>query len=74
MPVTAEAFFDHLDSFFDYRRTVYEASEQTIRSNRIDLNLFKDFIDRRRDDVIDGPAVMDFQYYLKRERKNVSAT
>jgi len=70
MPVAAEDFFDHLDSFFDYRRTVYEASEQTIRSNRIDLNLFKDFIDRRHGDMIDGPAIIDFQYYLKRERQN----
>lgn len=70
MPVTAEIFFDHLDTFFDYRRTVYEVSEQTIKSNRIDLKLFKDFIDRRKDDTIDGPAIIDFQYYLKEERGN----
>ena len=68
MPVTAETFSNHLDSFFDYRRTVYEASEQTIASNRIDLNLFKDFVESRRVDTIDGPAIINFQYYLKRER------
>jgi site-specific recombinase XerD len=70
MPVTANTFFGHLDTFFDYRRTVYEVSEQTIKSNRIDLKLFRDFIDRRRDDTIDGPAIIDFQYYLKKERGN----
>ena len=74
MPVTAEAFFDHLDSFFDYRRTVYEASEQTIESNRIDLNLFRDFIENRRVDVIDGPAIINFQYYLKKERRNAGCS
>jgi len=70
MPVAADTFFDHVESFFDYRRTVYEASDQTIRSNRIDLNLFKEFVDNRIDDIIDGPAVMAFQYHLKKERKN----
>jgi site-specific recombinase XerD len=74
MPVTAETFFDHLDSFFDYRRTVYEASEQTIESNRIDLSLFRDFIDKRRVDVIDGPTIINFQYYLKRERGNAGGS
>jgi site-specific recombinase XerD len=74
MPVTAETFFDHMDTFFDYRRTVYEASEQTIESNRIDLNLFKDFVDSRRVDTIDGPAIINFQYYLKKERGNAGGS
>lgn len=74
MPVTAETFFDHLDTFFDYRRSIYETSEQTIASNRIDLGLFKDFIDSRRVDIIDGPAIIDFQYYLKKERKNAGGS
>jgi len=74
MPVTAETFFDHLDTFFDYRRSVYEASEQTIASNRIDLNLFKDFIENRQLDTIDGPAIIDFQYYLKKERRNAGGS
>ena len=38
MVLAADTFFDHLESFFDYRSTVYEASQQTIKSNRIDLN------------------------------------
>lgn len=74
MPVAADTFFDHLESFFDYRSTVYEASQQTIKSNRIDLNLFKDFVDNRIGDTIDGPAVMAFQYYLKKERKNAGGS
>lgn len=74
MPVAADTFFDHLESFFDYRSTVYEASQQTIKSNRIDLNLFKDFVDNRIGDTIDGPAVMAFQYYLKKERKNTGGS
>jgi site-specific recombinase XerD len=74
MPVAADSFFDHLDSFFDYRSTVYEASQQTIKSNRIDLNLFKDFVDNRIGDTIDGSAVMAFQYYLKKERKNAGGS
>ena len=74
MPVTAEIFFDHMDTFFDYRRSVYEASEQTIASNRIDLNLFKDFIENRQLDIIDGPAIIDFQYYLKKERRNAGGS
>jgi site-specific recombinase XerD len=73
MPVTANDFFCHMDSFVDYRRTVYEVSERTIESNRIDLKLFKEFIERRQDDTIDGPAIIDFQYYLKRERGNGGA-
>ena len=74
MPVTAKIFFDHLDTFFDYRRSVYEASEQTIASNRIDLNLFKNFIEDRQLDIIDGPVIIDFQYYLKKQRGNAGGS
>jgi len=74
MPVTTKNFFEHLESFFDYRRTVYEASEQTIKSNRIDLNLFKDFVEDRRNDAIDGQAIMAFQYYLKKDRQNAGGS
>lgn len=70
MSLTAATFFDHVESFFDYRLTVYEASEQTIKSNRIDLHLFKEFVENRPDDTIDGPAIIAFQYYLKNERQN----
>ena len=68
--VEIKAFFEHIDAFMDYRKTVYEVSDQTIKSNRTDLRLFKEFMDKRSYDRIDGSSVMDYQYYLKRERKN----
>ena len=70
MAVAADIFFDHQDTFFDYRKSIYEVSEQTVRSNRIDLKLFQDFVGQRQYKIVDGPAVMDFQYYLKKERLN----
>ncbi|VAX33627.1 hypothetical protein MNBD_NITROSPIRAE03-725 [hydrothermal vent metagenome] len=70
MAVTSEQFFEHVDTFIDYRKTIYEASDQTIKSNRADLKLFNNFIKERDYPVIDGPAVMDFQYFLKKERNN----
>lgn len=54
----------------DYRKTIYDISHETIRSNTIDLRLFEDFIKERNYQTITGPAVMAFQYYLKKERKN----
>jgi len=70
MAVKAKDFFEHVDSFMDYRKTVYEVSDQTIKSNRADLKLFEEFIHKSSYDQIDGPSVMDFQYYLKTERMN----
>ena len=72
--VTKEQFFNHVPDFMDYRKTVYEVSEQTIKSNSIDINLFKDFIDNKNYHYIDGRAVMDFQYYLKQQRLNSGAS
>jgi site-specific recombinase XerD len=70
MAVAAKDFFEHVDSFMDYRKTVYEVSDQTVKSNRTDLRLFEKFINQRGHNQIDGPSVMDYQYYLKTERKN----
>jgi len=68
--VAAKEFFEHVDSFMDYRRTVYEVSDQTIKSNLTDLKLFEKFIDKSSHDQINGPSVMEFQYYLKKDREN----
>jgi len=68
--LAAKEFFEHVDSFMDYRKTVYEVSDQTIKSNRTDLRLFEGFMDKSAHNEIDGPSVMDFQYYLKTERLN----
>jgi len=70
MGVNAAGFFDYMDSFLDYRRDIYGASDQTLKSNRIDLTLFKRFIHQEKCKIIDGPATMAFQYYLKEDRNN----
>ncbi|MBU0698894.1 MAG: tyrosine-type recombinase/integrase [Proteobacteria bacterium] len=70
MTIPANVFFEHLDPFFSYSRDIYEISDQTGKSNRVDLTLFENFIRSRDQQTIDGPAVIDFQYHLKKERKN----
>ena len=70
MALAAKEFFEHVDSFMDYRKTVYEVSDQTIKSNRTDLRLFEGFMDKSAHNEIDGPSVMNFQYYLKKDRNN----
>ena len=72
--VTKEHFFNHVQNFRDYRKTIYEASDQTIKSNAIDIELFRDFLDMKAYHYIDGKAVMDFQYYLKQQRLNSGAS
>ncbi len=70
MSVTAIDFFAHTDAYIDYRRVVYETSPQTEKSNIADLTLFHNFVTDNNVETITGTAVMDFQYYLKKERKN----
>ena len=72
--VSKEHFFNHVENFMDYRKTIYETSDQTIKSNHIDLRLFKDFVDMNQYQYIDGKAVMNFQYYLKQQRLNSGAS
>lgn len=74
MPVLARNFFAHLDAFIDYRTIIYEASAQTIKSNQCDLRLFEKFIQEKNYETISGPAVMDFQYYLKQDRDNCGSS
>jgi len=74
MAVILEKFFSHFDDFFKYRREIYEISEQTVKSNRVDLDLFKNFICSQNVKTIDGPAVINFQYYLKKQRQNCGAS
>jgi len=72
--VKTDVFFQHVEPFMDYRKTVYEVSDQTIRSNRIDLALFEDFLRKRNFTTISGSAVINFQKYLKEERDNSGAS
>ena len=74
MAVTSDNFFSHIDDFFNYRNDIYEISPQTVKSNRVDLNLFKNFIESQNQKTICGPAVIDFQYYLKYKRHNCGAS
>jgi site-specific recombinase XerD len=69
-----KAFFSHVEPFMNYRKTVYEVSDETVRSNRTDLSLFERFLKRRKTNEITGPAVMDFQVWLKTERENSGAS
>ncbi len=74
MAVVSDNFFSHIDDFFNYRNDIYEISPQTLKSNRVDLDLFKNFICSQNLKTIDGPAVIDFQYYLKKQRQNCGAS
>ncbi len=74
MAVASDNFFSHIDDFFNYRNDIYEISPQTLKSNRVDLDLFKNFICSQNLQTIDGPAVIDFQYYLKKQRQNCGAS
>lgn len=72
--VASATFFNYVDSFVDYRKTVYESSEQTIRSNLADIRLFERFIDEHSYSNITGEAVMGFQMYLKKDRLNAGSS
>ena len=65
-----ETFFSYIDSFIDYRQTVYEVSKQTTRSNITDIHLFKNYLQKQKCNSINGEAVMGFQVYLKKQRLN----
>jgi len=74
MGVNPDLFFSQMEPFFNYRTVVYEASPQTLKTNRVDLNLFEAFIRDRNIKTIDGPAMIDFQYHLKNNRNNSGAS
>jgi len=72
--LATDDFFRHTDSFFHYRKTVYEISDETQRSNRIDLRLFKRYLEGNALASIDGRAVIGFQYDLKENQHNSGAS
>ncbi len=74
MGVKAVDFFEYMDTFMEYRKDIHEISDQTLRSNLIDLTLFMDFISQEQIESIDGPATMAFQHYLKHDRDNCGAS
>lgn len=74
MAVKTQDFFKYIDEFMAYRQDIYEISPQTVKSNRVDLNLFKNFLKSKKQKSISGPVIMDFQYYLKHQRHNCGAS
>jgi site-specific recombinase XerD len=72
--VSSESFFAHVDSFVDYRKTVYESSDETIRSNLADIRLFEQFMSDTHYASITGEAVMKYQMYLKLDRLNAGSS
>jgi len=74
MAVDFETFSEHVPEFLAYRKTIYEASSQTLKSNLIDLQLFNNFMVERGFNTIDGSSGMAFQYYLKEQRDNCGSS
>ena len=74
MAVSTDDFFRYVDDFLNYRQDIYDVSPQTIKSNQVDLGLFKNFVRSHNENTIIGPAVIDFQYYLKNQRQNCGAS
>lgn len=68
--VLSKKFFAHMDDYFEYRKDIYQVSAQTIKSNRVDINLFRSFIENNEHRKISGPVAIQFQYHLKKERNN----
>jgi|GEM_PF-4916774 len=72
MAVNTKDFFNYIDDYFSYRQSIYEVSRQTVKSNRVDLNLFKHFIGSQHQKTVSGPAGIDSQFYLKNQRHCLS--
>lgn len=68
--VRATRFFKHVEEYCTYRKEIYNTSPQTLKSNRADLSLFQSFLNQSGEKIINGPAVMRFQFHLKKDREN----
>ncbi len=70
MAVKAARFFKYIEAFLNYRKSIYDTTDQTLKSNRIDLTVFERFIQSKGYKTITGKATMAFQFYLKEDRLN----
>ncbi len=74
MPLKISEFSQNIESFLDYRRRIGYTTSETVRSDRIDLNLFACFMNENHIDYVNGKTVIAFQDYLINERNNVPAS
>ncbi len=73
MSINIKIFRENIDPFVDYRSNLF-ARPSTIQTNLKDLSLFLNFLDMKKIEDIDGPAVIDFQKYLVKQRLNCAAS
>lgn len=74
MSIHINTFKEHIADFTDYRLNTGYAQVQTVQSNKKDVNLFLAFLEMKKIENIDGPAVIEFQKYLSRQRLNTPAS
>lgn len=70
MSIDINTFKKHIAEFTDYRLTLEYARPQTVQSNKKDIGLFVAFLEMNNIKNIDGPVVIEFQKYLKTQRRN----
>lgn len=74
MSIHINTFKEHIADFTDYRLNLGYAQPQTVHTNKKDVNLFLSFLEMKNIENIDGPAVIEFQKYLKTQRLNAPAS
>jgi integrase/recombinase XerD len=74
MSFKTETFSEHIEPFLSYRQRVGYASKATVRSDRIDLKLFKNHLLKNNIETVNGTSVIAFQEYLSAVRKNCPAS
>jgi len=74
MSFRTETFSEHIEPFLSYRQQVGYATGATVRSDRIDLKLFKNHLLKNNIETVNGASVIAFQEYLSAVRKNSPAS
>jgi len=63
MSFRTETFSEHIEPFLSYRQQVGYATGATVRSDRIDLKLFKNHLLKNNIETVNGASVIAFQEY-----------
>jgi site-specific recombinase XerD len=74
MPLSRKDFSQNIGSFLKYRARIGYTASQTVRSDRIDLQLFERFLIENNIETINGKTVIAFQDYLVNKRNNCAAS